>query len=231
MKRNLAILLLAALACPCANAQNEPGTTKIYPRIGVNLSKLTADAILIDDNGTTLDAKYRFGFTAGAEVKHQFATAFAASAGLLYSTQGTKYDDYTTSDGENYIKFTAPKMTLHYINMPILAIFDIGQTGISAKFGIQPGYLLTAKSKNFYEAGASDGSRQSQGDQGTAASGTVTDVFNRFDFSIPVGIAYEYRNFSIDLRYNIGLTDTYKYIDDNVRNCNLSLMLGYSFTL
>lgn len=50
MKRNLAILLLAALACPCANAQNEPGTTKIYLRIGVNLSKLTADAILIDDN-------------------------------------------------------------------------------------------------------------------------------------------------------------------------------------
>ena len=57
-------------------------------------------------------------------------------------------------------------------------------------------------------------------------------------FSIPVGISYEYEDFVIDARYNIGLTDVYK--KDNVitnlalkgtKNSVIQLTLGYKFDL
>ena len=67
---------------------------------------------------------------------------------------------------------------------------------------------------------------------GDEASGTVTDVFHRLDFSIPVGISYRHDRFTVDLRYDIALTrNIYKYINSGIRNSNISLVLGYGFTL
>ena len=41
-------------------------------------------------------------------------------------------------------------------------------------------------------------------------SDDVKEVMNKVDFSIPVGISYEYKNFILEARYSIGLTDIYK---------------------
>jgi hypothetical protein len=49
------------------------------------------------------------------------------------------------------------------------------------------------------------------------------------DFSIPVGISYEYANFQLDARYNWGLTKIYKHGDD--KNSVFQITLGYKFDL
>ena len=52
---------------------------------------------------------------------------------------------------------------------------------------------------------------------------------NTFDFSIPVGISYEYMNVCLDARYNIGVS---KIADgDSGRNSVFQITLGYKFKL
>ena len=49
------------------------------------------------------------------------------------------------------------------------------------------------------------------------------------DFSIPVGLSYEYSNVVLDARYNWGLTKTYEGVDS--KNSVFQITLGYKFDL
>jgi hypothetical protein len=104
--------------------------------------------------------------------------------------------------------------------------------GLAIKAGIQPGFLVRAKQKYDYENG------------GIAihTDGDIKDGCKKFDFSIPVGISYEYKSFVLDARYNIGLTKVYKDIDADAaellgisnktcRNSVFQITLGYKFAL
>ena len=88
-----------------------------------------------------------------------------------------------------------------YLNIPILANFYVAN-GLALKAGVQPGFMV--------------------------AKDHAEEV-NTFDFSIPVGISYEYMNICLDARYNIGCTK----VDKNVKGCNsvFQVTLGYKFKL
>ena len=66
---------------------------------------------------------------------------------------------------------------------------------MAVKLGIQPGFNVTHKTKVEVE--------------GVSVTGTQDGV-NTVDFSIPVGVSYEYKNFVLDARYNWGLTNIAK---------------------
>ena len=89
-----------------------------------------------------------------------------------------------------------------YLNIPILANFYVAN-GLALKAGIQPGFMV----------GKDD----------------AGDFAETFDFSVPVGISYEYQNFCLDARYNIGCTKVFKEGDGN--NSVFQLTLGYKFKL
>jgi len=59
------------------------------------------------------------------------------------------------------------------------------------------------------------------------------EAVKKFDFSIPVGISYEFFNFVIDARYNFGVTKLFDLDKVNLDTKNLAfqLTLGYKFTL
>ncbi|MBP5798357.1 MAG: outer membrane beta-barrel protein [Prevotella sp.] len=60
----------------------------------------------------------------------------------------------------------------------------------------------------------------------------ITDVCKSFDWGIPVGLSYEYKNISLDARYYFGLTKIDKTENpDNAQNRYLSITLGYRFHL
>lgn len=52
---------------------------------------------------------------------------------------------------------------------------------------------------------------------------------NTFDFAIPIGMSYEFNNFILDARYDIGVTKVPKY-GDGYTNV-LQLTIGYKFKL
>jgi len=182
-------------------AQHEVSTLTIQPKVGLNVTNLT------DED----DSDPRLGLALGAEFEYQITKMFSLSTGVLYSMQGAKNTD--TSNGSK-IKTT---LKLDYIDIPILANIYVIK-GLAIKFGIQPGFNVSSKIK------------ASQG--GTSVSMSLSDVgidTNSFDFSIPVGLSYEFNNFVIDGRYNIGVT---KIVDgEDTKNSVFQFTVGYKFKL
>lgn len=150
----------------------------------------------------------RIGLVLGGEFEYRVSPIFSLSAGALYSMQGCKGtaedDDGNTGD---------VSLKLDYINVPILANVYVVK-GLAIKLGIQPGFNVRHK-----------------------ATATVSGVnvttnlpgVKSVDFSIPIGVSYEFNRFVIDGRYNFGLT---KLIDDSdSKNSVFQFTFGYKFSL
>ena len=105
-------------------------------------------------------------------------------------------------------------VNLDYINIPILAQFYAAK-GFAIKAGIQPAFNVRHKAS--YDGESAD----------LKDAGIETKSFN---FSIPVGLSYEYQSFVLDARYNIGVTKLFKDADQG-RNSTFSITLGYKFAL
>ena len=90
---------------------------------------------------------------------------------------------------------------LDYINIPILANVYVAK-GLAVKLGIQPGFVVDKDDADHMET---------------------------FDFSIPVGLSYEFNNVVIDARYNFGVTNIAEGGD--AKNSVFQFTLGYKFAL
>lgn len=157
------------------------------------------------------DAKMRFGFVGGAEFGYYVAEPFAVTAGVLVSMQGAKQKD------SELMKDAGTSLT--YLNIPVLANYYI-IPGLAIKAGIQPGFMLSQKTK--YTMG------------GHEHEITDKDGFKTFDLSIPIGLSYEFSDFVIDARYNLGLTKVNKNaIEDSkdAKNSVFMLTVGYKIPL
>ena len=187
-----------AIASLGVNAQNEAGQISLKPMAGINAATLT------DWDETSM----KIGFVGGVEAEYGFSEKFSLSAGLLYSMQGTKLDVVEDVD---------TKVNTSYLNIPVLANFYVWK-GLAVKAGIQPGILLSAKTKSEAE--------------GNSAEADLKDNCESLDISIPVGVSYEISNFVIDARYNFGLTNLAKGDGEgNPKNSVFSLTVGYKFKL
>ena len=174
----------------------------IKPMVGGTLSTLTGDV---------KDTKMKIGLVGGAEFGYQVADPFAVTVGALVSMQGTGIKD------NDFLKDCST--TLTYLNIPILANYYI-IPGLAVKAGIQPGFLLALKKKGseHYSGGWHD------------YDSTDKDGTKSFDLSIPLGLSYEFSDFVIDARYNLGLTNINdeEHADDyKIKNSVIMLTLGY----
>lgn len=145
----------------------------------------------------------RFGVAAGVEAEYQATDIFGISAGVLYSMQGNKFEErgITTTN------------KVDYINIPILANVYVVK-GLAVKVGVQPGFKVNDE----YKIGNGDHSISGNADKAKS-----------FDFSIPVGMSYEFSNVVLDARYNFGCTKVLDGVD--CRNSVFQITLGYKFDL
>lgn len=145
----------------------------------------------------------RIGLAAGVEAEYQATDILSVSAGLIYSMQGNK------AKAEGVTQTTK----LDYINIPILANVYVTK-GLAVKLGVQPAFNVSDKVKL----------------SGGKASVEAEDVgAESFDFSIPVGLSYEFNNVVIDARYNFGVTNIAEGGD--AKNSVFQFTLGYKFAL
>ncbi len=158
-------------------------------------------ANLTDNNSS--DA--RVGLVAGVEGEYQASDIFSVSAGLLYSMQGAKFDAFGAKSTEK----------LDYINVPIMANVYVVK-GLAVKLGVQPGFKVNDKLDL----------------RMPVLGGALVDLKAKsVDFSIPVGISYEYNNFQVDARYNWGLTKVFDVDKLDQKNSVFQITLGYKFDL
>lgn len=150
----------------------------------------------------------RIGLVLGGEFEYRVSPIFSLSAGALYSMQGCKgtAEDEDGNTGDVSLK-------LDYINVPILANVYVVK-GLAIKLGIQPGFNVRHKA--------------------TASVSGVNVTTNlpgikSVDFSIPIGVSYEFNRFVIDGRYNLGVT---KLIDGaDSKHSVFQFTFGYKFSL
>lgn len=158
-------------------------------------------------NVTKGDGNTRIGLVLGAELECSLTSMVGLSVGALYSQQGCK------GDVETEVGNADATMRLDYVNVPILANVYVVK-GLAVKLGVQPAFKVNSSVK------ASVGNTSTtQGMSGVKA----------VDFSIPVGLSYEYNNVVVDARYNIGCTKIVDYADS--KHGVFQLTLGYRFDL
>lgn len=150
------------------------------------------------------DNKAKVGIVAGVEGEYYVNNWLGVAAGVNFAQQGWKATrTYLTGDVDE-------KTKLNYLNIPITADFYV-LPGFALKTGVQFGFLASAK--------VNDNDRK--------------DKAEKFNFSIPVGLSYEYKNVVLDLRYNISVTKVNKNsdADNKYRSDLLQITLGYKFDL
>ena len=189
----IAALMVATLS---ANAQQ----MFIKPMVGGTLATLTGD---------TEGNKMKLGLVAGAEFGYNINDMFAVTAGALVSLQGSKFDD------NSYQKDITTNLT--YLNIPILANVYIAP-GLAIKAGVQPGFLLSRKTKLDELVGSGTW---------TSVEHPSTDGMKKVDFSLPLGLSYEISDFVIDARYNLGLTNINDTDSYKSKNGVIMLTVGY----
>lgn len=136
------------------------------------------------------DYHVKVGFVGGVFGDYRVLDPLSVSAEVLYSRQGLAGKDNLETGGN--MKF---RLKTHYLNIPILANFHV-TNAFTVKAGIQPGIRLGARAV-------------------TKVSGqkTKTGVGSQLkggDFSIPVGVSYDFGLITLDARYNIGVTNVLK---------------------
>lgn len=124
-----------------------------------------------------VDTSRKWGVTAGFDVEGMVTKRFGVSAGAFFSDEGFR------GKGNN-----VESVHLRFISVPVLANCYV-LPGLAVKGGVQMSGLI-------------DGQRHFGGNTEGVLNKTKT-----FGVSIPVGLSYDFRNLSLDVRYLFGVTD------------------------
>lgn len=234
--KKLFLGLLLALCAVQAEAQPDARTFSLIPKIGVALSNVSHESIATATagGGQTLDSRYREGVVGGVDLQYQATDRFAFSLGAMFSRQGCSFKETDQSRLPEGIHtaYNDCRMSLDYIDIPLMAHAYLFE-GFSVNVGVQPAFLVNSN-LHMEERQVTvnhDGSF-TFGEQSTTTNQDV-DALKKFDFSIPIGISYEYANVVLDFRYNIGLTNLYKapLSDQGSKNRSFFLTVGYKLGL
>ena len=201
---------------------------RLYPKIGFTLAKFPNDKFYSGDRELSdYTARYKQGMTGGLEIAYEHGVA-SFTAGVMYSNRGTKYNDYTYEDAGLIEKVSGIQYTLHYLEIPLMTGYEIYE-GLKIKAGIQPGFLLKAKSMKSKITSEKQKDGQAKVIATEETDRDASDMFKKFDFSIPVGISYEFSNVVIDARYVFGVTENSDLI--KARNGGFTFTVGYGLDL
>lgn len=189
MKKSLLLLVCAVAITSITQAQVRFGF-----KGGANFANLTGDIE---------EVKMRVGFNAGAVAKISLSESFSVQPELVYSNQGTSFEE-----GDSKIN-----MHLNYINLPIM--FQYNVSGFSIETGPQASFLMTAKLK-------ADGE-----------SVDIKEGFKSIDFGWGIGAGYKMpgSGLGFNARFNIGLgkindSEGDAKIKNSVIQAGLFYMLG-----
>lgn len=140
---------------------------------------------LANIGGDETDNKMKLAFHAGVYSEVFFDYFLMMQAEILLSYQGhAAVDEFSGS------------LSLWYLNIPILARYNIGYN-LNVHAGIQPGFLLSAQSK-YTDSFSGDVIKLDQ-----------KDFFKTMDWGIPVGVGYSLgdRNINASIRYIIPISN------------------------
>ena len=191
MKKLILFAALAIFVIANSNAQVNFGA-----KAGVNFADITGD----DVDSFSGRTAFHVGFVAEIMISEKFAF----QPELLYSAQGSDYDD---EDFSGSVK-------ADYLNVPLMAKYYVGE-GFSLEAGPQVGLLLSAKDD--YGDGEED----------------IKEFLKSTDFGLNLGVGYKMESgLNFGARYNLGLSDVNDSDMDGgaeYKNSVIQVSVGYFF--
>ena len=219
--------LIATMFCGATvvQAQPEAGTFSITPKLGFLSASVTnmPDLPITETDG--IKRALFPGFLIGAECEYQVTDMFSVSAGLNYTRQGSKWQNYSRPDLGYELKDL--QTALGYVNLPIMAKVYIFK-GLAINAGVQLGYLTNASTQ--YKIVYKKGLITKDDDENE----NILDECNRLDVTIPLGISYDLSDqIVIGASYHLGLIrlNKEKDPDGDLRNRGLLLSIGYRYSI
>jgi len=174
---------------------------------GLNVSNLFVDDV--DDENA------RIGFHVGLYGQLFASETFAIQPELLYSTKGSK-EHYSSGGLDEEIQYN-----LNYIDLPILAVFKLGEQ-VELHAGGYASYLLNVNVS--YE-----------GDLGNGTDEVDKDNLKSYDYGLVGGLGFNFgTGFQVGARYNYGLvkiadSDGAKTLIGDARNSNAQIFVAFNF--
>ncbi|NMM49610.1 porin family protein [Marinigracilibium pacificum] len=143
---------------------------------GLNASNFYSDEV--DDKNA------RYGFHAGLFSQWEISEGLGLQTEILYSGKGNRsmYDGIIDQE----VKFN-----MHYIDVPVMAVFKLGDAA-EIHTGVYGGYLLSTDIT-------------SDGDLGEYSDSVDKDNFKSFDWGFLGGIGINFGNLQVGARYNLGM--------------------------
>lgn len=193
------------------------GVTGKGVKLGFDIAKINTDVTEIDE---FLDS--RDGFIGGAYITCSFTPQFAVQPEILYVNKGAEKDLFLFS----------AQWAMDYLEVPVLLKFDMIPKGpVHPNLFVGPAMSVLLSSKMHVLNYEFD----------------VTDGMKTMDYSLVFGGGIDYKHFTFDLRYTLGLANTVDATkvnnitgaeagdwyflegDPSIKNTNLSFMVGVKF--
>lgn len=183
-----------------ANAQMRAGV-----KGGLNVSNLYLDDI--DDENA------RYGFNVGVYGQVFSTETFAIQPELMFSTKGARAEYGGIID-------QTVKFNLNYLDLPVLAVFKLGDAA-EIHIGPYASYLLNANIST-------------SGDLGNGSDDVDRDNLKSFDFGLAGGFGLNFGAMQVGARYNLGLTeiadsDVARTLIGDAKNSCAQLYLAFNF--
>lgn len=198
------LLTLAAIVLLGAGQHHIAGAQSFYwgPRVGLNVSTLTKTTY------SKARARANFGLMAGYKIND----LVGLQAEALYSLQGSKMTNSDHIYSYNYVK------------IPVLVkLYLLG--GLNIEAGISFNWLVRAQDKWTVTDTDIDGNVTT-----FDTSRNLMDDSKTFDFTIPVGINYQFsRLFDIGLRYDISTVRIPEDKNNHAKSSNWNISIGVRF--
>lgn len=194
MKKLLFIVIILSLTLISCGTANK---ARIGAKAGVNFSDITGDDV---DSFKGLTS-----FHLGGVVEIPISDGFSFQPELLYSAQGSDYEESSFSGS----------VKADYLNVPLLAKIYVGE-GLSVEAGPQVGFLMSAKDE--YDGGDED----------------IKDFLKSTDFGVNLGLGYRLESgLNFGARYNLGLSNVNDSPDldggAEYKNGVIQVSVGYFF--
>jgi hypothetical protein len=176
---------------------------------GINLANLSGTV-----DGSDLDGNNRTGGHGGVVVSYAFSRKFAIQGEALYVGKGIEPGGSVATD-----------LDVNYVDFPVLGVltFPIGESFFAPRVFAGPVFSWRTTC-NIAEPVPPSG-----------VTDCDLDVAKNLDIGVEFGASLKlgkgYGGFTLDVAYNLGLTNVSNTDGDTVRNRNLMFSLGYLFAI
>lgn len=173
---------------------------RVSPQVGVNFSA-------IDANLQDIRAESRVGWNAGLDLRVGEKVVYFNPGLHYYSNTARLIKGVESPDDVNFEEETTIQSVKMPLNLGLRLTGDNGLLGLRLRGGVTPSYVVNVTEKQDFAFSKDD--------------------LNAFTWGANVGAGLDVLFFTLDVTYEIGMTDYFKDVEG--RNNILSLNLGLKF--